>query len=171
MNKKTNELIANSLYRVTLPTEQRRILMKKCHEVMTKNPVCCLPDDTVAIAAQLMQRDNIGSIPIIEDEQNQKLAGIVTDRDLAIKVIAKGLDAKSTKVEAVMTRQVVTCRAEDDLQKALDAMAQHQLRRIPIVDNDNRIVGIIAQADVATRVNQPEKTAERVKEISQSNAK
>jgi CBS domain-containing protein len=145
--------------------------MKKCHEVMTKNPVCCLPDDTVAKAAQLMQRDNIGSIPIIEDEQNQKLAGIVTDRDLAIKVIAKGLDAKSTKVEAVMTRQVVTCRAEDDLQKALDAMAQHQLRRIPIVDNDNRIVGIIAQADVATRVNQPEKTAEMVKEISQSNAK
>ena len=70
-----------------------------------------------------------------------------------------------------MTRQVVTCRAEDDLQKALDAMAEHQLRRIPIVDNDNRIVGIIAQADVATRVNQPEKTAEMVKEISQSNAK
>jgi len=138
---------------------------------MTKNPVCCLPNDMVAKVAQLMQRDNIGSIPIIEDEQNQKLAGIVTDRDLAMKVIAKGQDAESTKVEAVMKRQVVTCRAEDDLQKALDAMAKHQLRRIPIVDNDNRIVGIIAQADVATRVNQPEKTAEMVKEISQSNTK
>ena len=145
--------------------------MKKCSEVMTKNPVCCRPDDTVAKVAQLMQRDNIGSIPVIEDEQTQKLAGIVTDRDLAMKVIAKGQDAKSTKVEAVMTRQVVTCRAEDDLQKALDAMAKHQLRRIPIVDNDNRIVGIISQADVATRVNQPEKTAEMVKEISQSSAK
>ena len=145
--------------------------MKKCIEVMTKNPVCCLPNDTVAKVAQLMQRDNIGSIPVIEDEQTQKLAGIVTDRDLVMKVIAKGQDAKSTKVEAVMTRQVVTCRAEDDLQKALDAMAKHQLRRIPIVDNDNRIVGIIAQADVATRLNQPEKTAEMVKEISQSNAK
>ncbi len=145
--------------------------MKKCDEVMTKNPVCCLPNDTVAKVAQLMQSDNIGSIPVIEDEQTQKLVGIVTDRDLALKVIAKGQDAKSTKVEAVMTHQVVTCRAEDDLQKALDAMAKHQLRRIPIVDNDNRIVGIIAQADVATRVNQPEKTAEMVKEISQSNAK
>jgi len=145
--------------------------MKKCNEVMTKNPVCCRPDDTVAKAAQLMQSENIGSIPVIEIEQTQKLVGIVTDRDLALKIVAKGQDAKSTKVEAVMTRQMVTCRAGDDLQIALDAMAEHQLRRIPIVDNDNRIVGIIAQADVATLGNQPEKTAEMVKEISQSSAK
>ncbi len=143
--------------------------MKKCSEVMTKKTVCCQPDDMVTTVAQLMQSENIGSIPVIENKQNQKLVGIVTDRDLALKIVAKGLDAKSTKVETVMTRQVVTCRAEDDLQKALDAMAEHQLRRIPIVDNDNKIVGIIAQADVATRVNQPEKTATMVKEISQSN--
>ena len=68
-----------------------------------------------------------------------------------------------------MTRKVVTCLAGDDLQKALDAMAEHQLRRIPVVDKDHKVVGIIAQADVATRVNQPEKTAEMVKEISQTN--
>jgi CBS domain-containing protein len=145
--------------------------MKKCDEVMTKNPVCCRPDDMVVKVAQLMQRENIGSIPVIENELTQKLVGIVTDRDLALKIVAKGHDAKSTKVEAVMTRQVVTCRAGDDLQKALDAMAEHQLRRIPIVDTNDKIVGIIAQADVATRVNQPEKTAAMVKEISQSNAK
>lgn len=145
--------------------------MKKCEEVMTKNPVCCLPDDTVAKAAQLMKRENIGAIPVIENEQTQKLVGIVTDRDLALKIVAEGRDAKSTKVEAVMTRKVVTCRAEDDLQKALDAMSVHQLRRIPVVDNDNKILGIIAQADVATRVNQPEKTAEMVKQISQANGK
>jgi CBS domain-containing protein len=144
--------------------------MKKCNEVMTKNPVCCQPDDMVVKVAQLMQRENIGSIPVIENEQTQKLVGIVTDRDLALKIVAKGQDAKSTKVEAVMTRKVVTCRVGDDLQKALDAMAEHQLRRIPIVDNDNKVVGIIAQADVATRVNQPEKTATMVKEISQSKA-
>jgi CBS domain-containing protein len=140
--------------------------MKKCNEVMTKNPVCCLPNDSVAKAAELMKSQNIGSIPVIENEQSQKLVGIVTDRDLALKIIAEGRDAKSTKVESVMTRKVVTCRADDDLQKALDAMAEHQLRRIPIVDNDNKVVGIIAQADVATRADQPEKTAEMVKEIS-----
>ena len=145
--------------------------MKTCNEVMTKNLVCCLPNDSVAKAAELMKSENIGSIPVIENEQTQKLVGIVTDRDLALKIVAEGRDVKSTKVEAVMTHQVVTCRADDDLQKALDAMAEHQLRRIPVVDNDNKILGIIAQADVATRVDQPEKTAEMVKEISQANGK
>lgn len=145
--------------------------MKKCDEVMTKNPVCCLPNDMAAKAARLMKRKNIGSIPVIENEQTKKLVGIVTDRDLALKIVATGLDAKSTKVEAVMTPKVVTCRADDDLQKALDTMSKHQLRRLPVVDNENNILGIIAQADVATRVNQPEKTAAMVKEISRSNAK
>ncbi|HEU0295377.1 MAG TPA: CBS domain-containing protein [Anaerolineales bacterium] len=143
--------------------------MKKCNEVMTKNPVCCLPNESVTKAAELMKSENIGAIPVIENEQTKKLVGIVTDRDLALKVVAEGRDAKSTKVGAVMTHKVVTCRADDDLQKALDAMAEHQLRRIPVVDNDNTILGIIAQADVATRVDQPEKTAEMVKEISQAN--
>ncbi|HXQ34560.1 MAG TPA: CBS domain-containing protein [Anaerolineales bacterium] len=142
--------------------------MKKCNEVMTNNPVCCLPNDSVAKAAGLMKSQDIGSIPVIENEQTKKLVGIVTDRDLALKVVAQGGDPKTTKVEAVMTHNVVTCRAGDDLQKALDAMAEHQLRRIPVVNNDNKIVGIIAQADVATRVDQPEKTAEMVKEISQN---
>lgn len=142
--------------------------MKKCSEVMTKDPVCCLPNDSVAKAAELMKSENIGSIPVIESQQTRKLVGIVTDRDLALKIVSEGRDAKSTNVEAVMTRKVVTCFADDDLQKALDAMAQHQLRRMPVVDNDNKLVGIIAQADVATRVDQPEKTAEMVKEISQN---
>lgn len=142
--------------------------MKKCSEVMTKNPVCCLPTDMVVDVAELMKGGNIGSIPVIENEQTKKLIGIVTDRDLALKVVAKGIDAKSTRVETVMTRKLVTCLADDDLQKALDAMAEHQLRRIPVVDADNKIVGIIAQADVATRIDQPEKTAEMVKEISQA---
>jgi CBS domain-containing protein len=145
--------------------------MKKCSEVMTKNPVCCLPHDMVADVAQLMKRENIGPIPVIENEQTHKLVGIVTDRDLVLKIVAEGRDAKSTKVEAVMTRKVVTCRAEDDLQKAMDAMSKHRLRRIPVVDNENKILGIIAQADVATRGNQPEKTAAMVKEISRSNGK
>ena len=143
--------------------------MKKCNEVMTKNLVCCLPNDSVAKAAELMKSENIGSIPVIENEQTQKLVGIVTDRDLALKIVAGGRDSKSMKAEEVMTREVVTCRAEDDLQKALDAMSEHKLRRIPVVDNNNGIVGIIAQADVATRVDQPEKTAAVVRGISQSN--
>ncbi len=145
--------------------------MKKCNEVMTKNPVCCLPNDMVAKVAKSMKRKNVGSIPVIENEKTRKLVGIVTDRDLALGIVAKELDVKSTKVEQVMTRKLVTCRAEDDLQKAMDAMSEHQLRRIPVVDQENKILGIIAQADVATRVDRPKKTAAMVKEISQSNAK
>jgi CBS domain-containing protein len=141
--------------------------MKKCSEVMTKDPVCCLPNDSVAKAAGLMKSENIGSVPVIDNEQTQTLVGIVTDRDLALTIVAEGRDAKSTNVEAVMTRTVITCLADDDLEKALGAMAEHQLRRIPVVDSGNKIVGIIAQADVATRVDEPERTGEMVKEISQ----
>jgi CBS domain-containing protein len=112
--------------------------MKKCNEVMTKKPVCCLPDDLATEAAELMKNKQVGSIPIIEDEQTRKLVGIVTDRDLTIRIVAEGLDAKSTKVETIMTRNVVTCNAEDDLQKAVDAMSKHQLRRIPVVGDDNK---------------------------------
>jgi len=142
--------------------------MKKCNEVMTKDLACCLPNDTVAKAGKLMKDKDIGSVPVIETEQSKRLVGIVTDRDLALAILAEGRDPKTTKVEDVMTRSVVTCRAEDDVQQALDAMAEYQLRRIPVVDKDNKLVGIIAQADVATRINQPEKTAEIVKEISQA---
>ena len=113
----------------------------------------------------------LAPIPVIENEQTRKLVGIVTDRDLALKVVAQGKDTKSTLVESVMTGTLVTCLAEDDIQKALDAMSEHQLQRIPIVNNENKILGIIAQADVATRVNKPEKTAEMVKDISQANLK
>lgn len=115
-----------------------------------------------------MAKENVGSIPVVEDQKTMRLIGIVTDRDLALKIVAEGNDPKSTKVEKVMTRKVVTCRSDDDLQKALDAMIEHQVRRIPVVDNNNQVVGIIAQADVATRVDKPEKTAEVVKEISKS---
>lgn len=141
--------------------------MKKCSDVMTKNPICCLPSDLAAKAARLMKSENIGSVPVIESEQSRNLVGIVTDRDLALKIIAEGRPATTT-VDEVMTREVVTCHSNDSLQKALDAMSEHQLRRIPVVDDDYKIVGIIAQADVATRAGQPAKTAEVVKEISQS---
>ncbi len=140
----------------------------KCNEVMTKNPVCCLLNDNVVKAAQLMKRLNVGPIPIIDTEETKKLIGILTDRDLALEIVAEGRDPISTKVEEVMTPKVVTCQMDDDLQKAMDVMAEHQLRRIPVVDSGNRIIGIIAQADVATRLDQPAKTAELVKDISQS---
>ena len=134
---------------------------------MTQDPVCCLPTDTVSKAAQLMKSEDVGSIPVIENEQTMRLTGIVTDRDLALQIVAEERNASTTQVSDVMTYEVVTCRTTDDVQKAVDAMAQYQLRRMPVIDEDRRIVGIISQADVATRIDRTEETAEMVKEISQ----
>jgi CBS domain-containing protein len=143
--------------------------MKTCQDVMTPNPVCCLPTDNVVTVAQIMQRENIGPLPVIDNTESQKLIGIITDRDLALKVVGEGRDTRSTRVEAVMTRRVVTCRPDDELNIAMKLMSDHQLRRIVIVDNANTVKGIISQADLATRMDQPEKTAEVVKDISQAN--
>lgn len=139
---------------------------QQARDIMTKDPTCCLPGDTMDQVAQVMKVEDIGSVPVVESQQTKKLVGIVTDRDLAIRVVAEGRDPKQSRVEEVMTRELVTCRPEDDLGQVFQAMAQHQVRRIPVVTADGRVVGIIAQADIATRVAQPEQTAEVVEEIS-----
>lgn len=131
--------------------------MTTCHDVMTSWPTCCVPDDMAAKAAQLMHSQNIGSIPVIDGIRTQKLIGLVTDRDLALRIVANGLDGNAVQIGTVMTRDIVTCRESDDVNVALDTMSKHQLRRIPVVDKDHKIVGIIAQVDVATRVNQSTK--------------
>jgi len=141
--------------------------MKSCKEVMTSNPVCCLPDETVNEVAQLMKSKNVGSIPVIENRESRELIGILTDRDLALKVIAADRDPAKTKIREVMKHNPVTCVESDDIQKALDVMAIHQVRRIPVTDENRRIVGIIAQGDVATRLDHPEKTGELVAKISE----
>jgi CBS domain-containing protein len=146
---------------------QKGGIMKKVREIMTKDPVCCTPQDSVREAAQLMKREDVGPVPVVKDLRTKKLVGIVTDRDLALKVLAEGLDPNNTRVEEIMTRSPVTCREDDDLESCLNGMEKSQIRRMPIVDREDRIVGIIAQADVATRGGEPEKTAELVEEISE----
>ena|SRR6266852_2380669 len=139
-----------------------------CREVMTENPVCCLPTDTVSMAARVMRREAVGPVPVINDEQSKQLIGIVTDRDLAIRVVAEARDPNHTMVSDVMTSTIFACRPGDDLSSAIKAMEVHQIRRIPVVDEDGRIAGIISQGDVAVRIHEPEMTGEMVEEISQA---
>ena len=143
--------------------------MKKCSDVMTRDLVTDTSNDSVVEVAQLMKREDIGPVLIVENDESKTLVGIVTDRDLVLKVIAEGQDAKATRVGDVMSKKLVTCRADDDVEVAMQAMAQFQLRRIPVVGENMELLGIISQADVATRVDAPTKTAEVVKEISQEN--
>lgn len=140
----------------------------KCSEVMTSNPTFCLPGDTAVEAAQLMKSEDVGPIPIVTDPESKKLVGIATDRDLVVKVVAEGLDPKSTHLKDVMSTDLFTCLSGDDADKAVELMQQHQVRRIPVVDGNGCLVGIISQADVATRIDEPDKTAETVEEISKA---
>ncbi len=144
---------------------------QKCSEVMTRDPKCCVPSDTADRVAQIMKDQDVGSVPVCENQQNKRLIGTVTDRDMTLRVVAHGLDPKSTRIEQIMSRSVVACRPEEDVEKAIEAMQDRQIRRIPVADAAGRIVGIVSQADIALRVRQPEKTAEVVKEISQPAAR
>jgi|SRR5215469_11335718 len=139
--------------------------MGTCGSVMTRNPVYCVPTDSAIHAAQLMRDHDVGPVPVVESHESQKVVGIVTDRDLALKIVAAGRDG-STTLQEVMTRAPAICRATDTVQSALDEMTDNQVRRVPVVDNEDRLVGIISQADVATRVAVPRKTADVVARVS-----
>ena len=141
--------------------------MKKCNEVMTPDPKCCLVEDSVVRAAQLMKEENVGSIPVIEDPRSKKLIGIITDRDIAIHVVAANRIPDEVRVGDAMSRNLIVCKQTDPVNQAIQGMASHQVRRIPVVDQDNNIVGIISQGDVALRLNDPETTGEVVAEISE----
>ncbi len=143
--------------------------MKKCRDIMTRDVVTATAEATIVDVARLMKNADIGPILIVDNETSNTLVGIVTDRDIVMKVIADGQDANTTRVGDVMSKKLVTCRADDDVDVAMKSMAQFQLRRLPVVEDNMRLVGIISQADLATRVDAPEKTGEVVKEISQEN--
>ena len=137
-----------------------------CSEIMTSEVVVVSSTDTVQKAAELMKQHDIGPLPVVEDEASRKLIGIITDRDIVINVLAQKKDASKTRVSEAMTPGPVTCRETESLNDALEKMSSYQVRRIPVVDENNRIVGIIAQADVATRIENPEVAGEVVQEVS-----
>ena len=120
-----------------------------CNQVMTTNPVFCQPMDSVSHAAHLMRQNDIGALPVVSDWRGKKLVGILTDRDLTIRVVAEALDANATTVAKVMTTIVMACRANDDVSSAIRAMDADELRRMPIIDEEDRLVGIITEADLA----------------------
>ena len=114
-----------------------------------------------------MKSEDVGPIPIVADKDGKRLTGIVTDRDLAIKIVAEARDPKTTNVEDVMSSDIVSCKDNDDVKTALKLMEDYQVRRIPVVDQRDQLLGIIAQADVATRLGNANVAGKVVKEVSQ----
>lgn len=136
---------------------------KNVRDAMTSNPRSIQPSTTVTEAARLMKAEDVGSLPIVDGDQ---LVGMVTDRDTVIRVVAEGKDPQSTTVGEIASRDLVTVDPEQDLDEALRLMAQHQVRRLPVAEEDGRLVGILAQADVA-REGKDAKTGQVVQEISE----
>ena len=137
-----------------------------CAEVMTPSPTCCHPEHTAVEAAELMQREDVGLVPIVSAD-NSKLLGVLTDRDIVLKVIAAGRDPRGTAVSEVMTTDPIACLPQESVESVMELMATRQVRRIPIVDRDGAIVGIVSQADIATRLSSPEETGQVVQAISE----
>ena len=138
----------------------------KVHEVMTDRPRCVTAETTVSEAAQLMKSDDVGSLPVLDGEQ---LAGMITDRDIVIRAIADGKDPRGMPVREVASRELVRVNADDDLSSALQLMAAQQVRRLPVVDDDGRLVGILAQADVAREAKDKD-SGQMLQDISQTPA-
>jgi CBS domain-containing protein len=137
----------------------------KIREVMSPNPVCCLPADSAQRVARMMCGHNIGSVPVVMNQDSRKLVGVITDRDLCCSLMADGLDPKTTTIEKFMTLNPVTCREEEDVESCERLMQEHQIRRIPIVNAEDSVIGIVAQADLALK-DKPERVSKTVAEIS-----
>jgi CBS domain-containing protein len=123
------------------------VLGTKISEVMTARPRAVEPQTPVREAAQLMESEDVGSLPVVQD--GARLVGVVTDRDIAVRVVARGLDPEATAVGDIASRELVTLTPDDDLDDALALMAREKVRRLPIVVREDELVGVVSQADVA----------------------
>ena len=139
----------------------------KIREAMSPNPVCCLPTDSAQRVARTMCDHNVGSIPVVLNQDSRKLVGVITDRDLCCSIVADGLDPKNVTIEKFMTLNPVTCREGENVENCERLMQEHQIRRMPIVDAEDHVIGIVAQADLALK-DKPERVSKTVAEISKT---
>jgi CBS domain-containing protein len=139
-------------------------MAKRIIEAMTSNPCAIESDRSVAYAAKMMKQEDVGAAPIVE---TGRLVGMLTDRDIVIRVVAEGKDPDSVSARDVASSNVVTIDPQQDLDEALKLMARYQVRRLPVVEQDGRLVGVVAQADVAQEA-KTKHTGELVEEISKN---
>ena len=139
----------------------------RIQDIMTKDPSCVTPDASVREAAQVMKREDVGIVPVVEGQSGRRLVGVVTDRDIAIRCIADGKDGTCRVRDVMSTDDLATCREGDDVDNLMDAMRTEKVRRIPIVDERGSLVGIVSQADVLRKTSDPNRAGETVEQISE----
>jgi CBS domain-containing protein len=124
----------------------------KIREIMTPRPEVLTPRDEVTLAAQMMRSADVGFIPVVDDLENLKLVGVITDRDIALRCVGEHRDG-STPIGDVMSTTELDCvRPDDDAHDAIGRMRHDQVRRVPVVDTQHRVVGVVSQADLALRL-------------------
>lgn len=120
----------------------------KVHEVMSKNPACCYPSSSALTAATVMQQRGIGVLPVVQDRFTSRLVGVVTDRDLCLHVVAGGRDPAHIWIGECMVEDPIYCSVEDDVRHALELMEEHQVRRLPVVNANHEVTGILSLSDL-----------------------
>jgi CBS domain-containing protein len=139
----------------------------KIQDVMTRDPSSVTPESPARDAARIMKEEDVGIVPVVDDQSSRKLVGVITDRDLAIRIVAEERDASTLVRDVMSTSDLATCAPDEDLDEVMDAMAAEQVRRIPIVDERGSLVGIVSQADVVRKARDDNKAEETVEQISE----
>jgi len=140
--------------------------MKKAKDIMTTNPACCSPENSVEEAAQMMVKHDCGEIPVIESKDNAKLIGVITDRDITCRVVAAGNNPSQTRVRDAMSSPPVTVKGDTSIEDCCRLLEKNQIRRVPVVDQSGHCCGIVSQADIAKTAPR-EQTAEVLKQVSE----
>lgn len=140
--------------------------MERVKDIMTREPACCSPESSLQEAAKMMYDFNCGEIPVI-DRETQKPVGVITDRDITCRATARGRNALEMKVSDCMTTPCITVKPETSLEDCCSLFEEHQIRRVPVVDEEGRCCGIVSQADIALNASII-KVAEVVREVSKA---
>lgn len=133
-------------------------------ELMTPNPACCTSDTKIEDAARMMVQHDCGEIPVVDARGT--LVGVVTDRDIVVRLIAQGQDVRTATVAACMTQPAISLNPEAQVSDAVEMMQEHQVRRLPVVDDQGKVCGIVSQADLA-RCTTAEQTGDLVRDVSE----
>ena len=139
----------------------------KARELMTENPECVTREDTLQRAASLMRDRDVGALPVVSDNDSRRLIGMVTDRDIAIRHVAEGHNGECKVEEAMSSGSIASAREDDDEKRVMELMREHKVRRIPVVGDDERVIGMIAQADLALESHNDRKVEKTVERISE----
>jgi CBS domain-containing protein len=134
-------------------------------DIMTSNPACCTPQDPLERAARLMIDHDCGEIPVVDDLSACMPVGVITDRDITCRTVGKGLNPLEMQVGDCMTTPLISVKPDDSVEDCCNVMEDHQIRRVPVVDNSGKCVGIVSLADIAQQAPRKE-SAEVLQEVS-----